>query len=173
MYASSPYHSSYISYGTYKENLSINQEYVCAVFSYSFPNSFMCIFLLDELFWTALHQLYQWKTATAFQSHNVHFGAGTVSNFLRVSLDVPSSAVFDFLQLLDKRFKHEFYAFNLLWSGGFGSDNESKSLDFEPDMCRQSVVCKGLPQSSFVWCFMTRKGFLSLLHPFWNRWWSL
>ena len=50
MYASSPYHSSYISYGTYKENLSINQEYVCAVFSYSFPNSFMCIFLLDELF---------------------------------------------------------------------------------------------------------------------------
>ena len=83
--------------------LSINQEYVCAVFSYSFPNSFMCIFLLDELFWTALHQLYQWKTATAFQSHNVHFGAGTVSNFLRVSLDVPSSAVFDFLQLLDKR----------------------------------------------------------------------
>ena len=103
MYASSPYHSSYISYGTYIENLSINQELVCAVFSYSFPNSFMCIFLLDELFWTALHQLYQWKTATAFQSHNVHFGAGTVSNFLRVSLDVPSSAVFDFLQLLDKR----------------------------------------------------------------------
>ena len=50
MYASPPYHSSYISYGTYKENLSINQELVCAVFSNSFPNSFMCIFLSDELF---------------------------------------------------------------------------------------------------------------------------
>ena len=32
----------------------------------------------DELLWTAVHQLHQWKTATTLQPHYVHFGTGTV-----------------------------------------------------------------------------------------------